>query len=244
MLESPRKKSQESEAKSYFRRFEEKNQKMKTSTLDFLKNLAKNNNREWFNENKNLYVDAHEGVISFVENLIEEIGKFDAEIGKLDAKKSLFRIYRDTRFSKNKSPYKTNFGAGLGMGKGNKISGYYLHFEPNKSFLAGGVYQPDPKILREIRKEISMNAEEFLKIVNDQNFKKLFKTLDQDEKLHKVPQGFEKDDKMADFLKLKNFIIVYDLKDDAFFDENAVKNFGKIYKAMKPLNDFLEAPFL
>lgn len=217
---------------------------MKSSTLDFLKNLTKNNNRDWFNKNKNLYLDAYQDVINFVENLIEEIGEFDKEIGKLDAKKSLFRIYRDTRFAKDKSPYKTNFGAGLGMGKGNKVSGYYLHIEPGKSFLAGGVYQPDSKILKEIRNEVSSNSEDFLNIINNKDFKKYFGELDQGDKLQKVPQGFEKEDKMADYLKLKNFIVMHHLKDDEVLDKNALQNFTKIYKAMKPLNDFLEAPFL
>ncbi|MDN5578593.1 MAG: DUF2461 domain-containing protein, partial [Chryseobacterium sp.] len=93
--------------------------KIEASTLHFLKNLSKNNNREWFTENKDQYIAAHQNVLNMVENLIEKIGAFDEEIMKIDAKKSLYRIYRDVRFSKDKSPYKTNFGAGLGMGKGN-----------------------------------------------------------------------------------------------------------------------------
>lgn len=216
---------------------------MKPSTLKFLKDLSKNNNRDWFTENKKLYTEAQEDVIAFLENLIEEISKFDEEIGKLDAKKSLFRIYRDVRFSKDKSPYKTNFGAGLGMGKGNKISGYYLHIEPGKSFLAGGVYQPESSVLKEIRKEISMSSDEFLEIINDKNFKKYFKELSQESKLVKVPNGFEKDNKMGEFLKLKNFIVVYQLKDEELLDPKAIQNFAKIYQSMKPLNDFLETPF-
>lgn len=217
---------------------------LEKSTLKFLKDLSKNNNREWFAENKNLYNEANEDVADFVEKLIEELAKFDEEIEKLDAKKSLFRIYRDVRFSKDKSPYKTNFGAGLGMGKGNKISGYYLHIEPGKSFLAGGVYQPESSVLKEIRKEISMSSDEFLEIINDKNFKKHFKELSQESKLVKVPNGFEKDDKMAEFLKLKNFIVIYNLKDEELLDPKAVQNFAKIYQTIKPLNDFLETPFL
>ncbi len=217
---------------------------MKSSTLSFLKNLTKNNNRDWFNENKNLYTESQQDVLEFVEALIEEIGKFDEEILKADAKKSLFRIYRDTRFSKDKTPYKTNFGSALGMGKGNQNGGYYLHIEPNKSFLAGGVYQPGSSVLKEIRKEISMNGEEFLEIVNNKDFKKYFGELSQESKLVKVPQGFEKDDKMAEFLKLKNFVVMYPLKDGELLAKDAVKNFAKIYKAIKPLNDFLTAPFL
>lgn len=218
--------------------------KIEASTLNFLKKLSKNNNREWFTENKDQYITAQQNVLNVVETLIEKIGEFDEEILKIDAKKSLFRIYRDVRFSKDKSPYKTNFGAGLGMGKGNKISGYYLHVEPGKSFLAGGVYQPETSVLKEIRKEISMNAKEFLEILERDDFRNNFRGLSVEGKLQRVPNGFEKDDPMAEFLKLKNFIVVHPISDDALMDENATKNIAKIFKSMKPLNDFLSAPFL
>ncbi|MBB4804751.1 uncharacterized protein (TIGR02453 family) [Chryseobacterium defluvii] len=213
-------------------------------TFDFLKKLTKNNNREWFNENKGLFTESQQNVIAFLEDLIKEMGGFDEELSKIDAKKSLFRIYRDTRFSKDKSPYKTNFGASLGMGKGSQKGGYYLHLEPGKSFLAGGIYMPESSVLKEVRKEISLYGEDFLKILNSKDFKKYFPELDQDDKLVKVPQGFEKDDPMAEYLKLKNFIVVYNLKDEEALDKNAVKNIGKVFKLMKPLNDFLNTPFL
>ena len=218
--------------------------KIEASTLNFLKKLSKNNNREWFTENKDQYITAQQNVLNVVETLIEKIGEFDEEILKIDPKKSLFRIYRDVRFSKDKSPYKTNFGAGLGMGKGNKISGYYLHVEPGKSFLAGGVYQPETSVLKEIRKEISMNAKEFLEILVRDDFRNNFRGLSVEGKLKRVPNGFEKDDPMAEFLKLKNFIVVHPISDDALMGENVTKNIAKIFKSMKPLNDFLGAPFL
>ena len=217
---------------------------LKNSTLLFLKDLHKNNNREWFNENKDRYRAAHTNVADFVEVLIEEIGKFDEEILKIDAKKALFRIYRDVRFSKDKSPYKTNFGAGLGMGKGNRISGYYLHIEPGKSFLAGGVYQPDTTVLKEIRKEISINSNEFLSILEQDEFRNNFRGLSVGQKLQRVPAGFEKDDPMAEFLKLKNFIVVHPVSNEALMKEDAAKNFAQIFKSIKPLNDFLSAPFI
>ena len=218
--------------------------KIEASTLHFLKNLSKNNNREWFTENKDQYITAQQNVLNVVETLIEKIGEFDEEILKIDPKKSLFRIYRDVRFSKDKSPYKTNFGAGLGMGKGNKISGYYLHIEPGKSFLAGGVYQPETSVLKEIRKEISMNAKEFQEILQQDDFRNNFRGLSVEAKLQRVPNGFDKDDPMAEFLKLKNLIVVHPISDDALMQENATKNMAKIFKSMKPLNDFLSAPFL
>ena len=217
---------------------------MQSSTLQFLRNLEKNNNREWFNENKTLYQEAQQDVISFVEKLIEEMADFDEEMGKLEAKKSVFRIYRDTRFSKDKTPYKTNFGAGLGMGKGNKISGYYLHIEPGKSFLAGGVYKPEPSVLKTIRQEISAFGDEFKAILEQDEFRNYFRGLSVEDKLKKVPQGFEKDDKMAEYLKLKHFIVTHPVSDEQLLSENAVREFTKIFKAMKPLNDFLQTPFI
>ena len=216
---------------------------MQLSTLQFLRKLEKNNNREWFNENKTLYQEAQQDVISFVEKLIEEMVDFDEEMGKLEAKKSVFRIYRDTRFSKDKTPYKTNFGAGLGMGKGNKISGYYLHIEPGKSFLAGGVYKPEPSVLKMIRQEISAFGDEFKAILEQDEFRNYFRGLSVEDKLKKLPQGFEKDDKMAEYLKLKHFIVTHPISDEQLLSENAVKEFTKIFKAMKPLNDFLQTPF-
>lgn len=212
--------------------------------FDFLKKLTVHNNREWFTENKHLYTEAKENVTAFLEELIHEMSEFDQELAKIDAKKSLFRIYRDTRFSKDKIPYKTNFGASLGMGKGSQKGGYYLHLEPGKSFIAGGIYMPEASVLRELRKEISLYGKEFLAVLNHKDFKKYFPELDQDNKLKKIPQGFEKEDPMAEYLKLKSFIVVYYLKDEEIMDKNAVKNLTEIFSVMKPLNDFLNAPLL
>lgn len=211
-------------------------------TLDFLRDLAINNNRDWFAENKHRYLSAQQNVLDFVQDLIENIGEFDEKIARMDAKRSLFRIYRDVRFSLDKSPYKTNFGAGLGMGKGSNITGYYLHIEPGKSFLAAGAYHPQPADLKKIRTEISENAEIFRSIINSEDFIKNFKKLDEEEKLKKVPQGFDKDDKMAEFIKLKNFIAVKNLTDAEILSQPA-EEISKIYKSAKPLNDFLENPF-
>ncbi len=213
-------------------------------TFDFLKKLTKNNNREWFNENKNLYLESQQNVISFLEDLINEMADFDEDLRKIDAKKSLFRIYRDTRFSKDKIPYKTNFGASLGMGKGSQKGGYYLHLEPGKSFIAGGIYMPESSVLKELRKEISLYGDDFIEILNNKEFKKHFPELDQADKLKKVPQGFEKEDTMAEYLKLKNFIVVYNLKDEEVLNESSIKNLTKLFKLMKPFNDFLNTPFL
>lgn len=214
------------------------------STLQFLKDLNKNNNREWFSENKDRYLAAQANVAEFVELIIEETGKFDAEIQKLDAKKTMFRIYRDTRFSLDKTPYKTNFGASLGMGKGNRISGYYLHIEPQKSFLAGGVYHPESAVLKQIRAEIAANQEEFLAILNQNEFRNNFRGLSVEDKLKRVPAGYDKDHPMAEFLKLKSFNVIHPISDEALMSETAAPDFTKVFKSIKPLNDFLNAPFI
>ena len=215
-----------------------------TSTLQFLNTLEKNNDREWFNENKNLYLEAKEDVELFVESLIQEIAPFDEETLKIDPKKAVFRIYRDVRFSKNKIPYKTHFGASLGMGKGTKISGYYLHIEPGKSFLAGGVYNPEPAVLKQIRNEIRASGDDLLKIIEHKDFRNNFRGLSIEHKLQRVPAGFAKDHPMAEYLKLKSFTVSHPISDEALMDPQAAKNFAKILKSIKPLNDFLELPFL
>ena len=211
-----------------------------SKVFDFLKLIQKNNNREWFNDNKNLFLEAQSDFQDFTEELISEMGKFDETILKLDAKKSLLRIYRDTRFSKDKTPYKTYFGASLGMGKINTKAGFYLHVEPEKSFLGSGIYLPDSPVLKEIRKEISLFKDDFLKSINDKDFKKYYNELDQEHKLKNVPQGFEKEDPMGEYLKLKSFIGVHKVTNKDLSDKNAVKNISKIFEAAKPLNDFLD----
>lgn len=219
---------------------------IENSTFHFLNQLIKNNNREWFSEHKKDYENAKANVERFTEDLLQEMSGFDQQLLKVDAKKALFRIYRDVRFSKDKSPYKTNFGAALGMrrkGKESNNPGYYLHIEPGKSFIAGGLYQPDAQTLKEIRKEISSSKSDFSKIIEDQNFRHHFRGLSVEQKLQRVPNGFEKEDPMAEFLKLKQFVVKHPISDEELRDDNATQNLAKIFNYLKPLNDFLELPF-
>lgn len=215
---------------------------MNASTLQFLKDLAKNNNRDWFNENKNRYTEAQQEVIKLTEQLLENMASYEPEMAKIDAKKTLFRIYRDTRFSADKSPYKTNFGASInGIGKKDGRAGYYLHIEPGKSFLAAGVYMPTSQNLKVIRKEISENFDEFSEIITHKDFKN-YEWMQ--EKLSRIPQGFEKDDPAAEFLKMKHFIVSKDLTDKELLQENAAQIFADDFKIMKPFVDFLNASLL
>lgn len=208
-------------------------------TLNFLSTLEINNNREWFNENKNLYLDAKANVENVVNEIISEVAEFDSSVERLEAKNCIFRIYKDTRFSKDKTPYKTNLGASL-VEKGPKTlnhAGYYIHFEPGKSFLAGGVYMTEPKNLKSIREAISSDGESFLKILNKKSFKDLLEL--QGTKLVKVPQGFDKEDPMGDYLKFKQFTVFHPLSDADVLDKNFIKNTVKVLKEIYPFNSFL-----
>jgi uncharacterized protein (TIGR02453 family) len=210
-------------------------------TFSFLKDLKKNNDREWFNKNKDKYIAANENFIQFTSELIKETSKFDKSVIGLDAKDCVFRIYRDTRFAKDKSPYKNNFGMHIMPGgKGCAVAGYYFHFEPGSSFLGGGVHMTEPANLKAIRQEISYNGKEFLKIINDKTFKQLL-TL-KGEKLTKVPQGFDKEDPMAEYLKYKELMIHHAIPDKEITGPDFAGYCAKVFKAMVPFNVFVNKP--
>lgn len=208
-------------------------------TFKFLSTLEINNNREWFNENKQLYLEAKANFENVVNEIIAEVAEFDESVERLEAKNCIFRIYKDTRFSKDKTPYKTNIGASL-VEKGPKTlnhAGYYIHLEKGKSFLAGGVYMTEPKNLKAIREAISSDGETFLKILNKKSFKDVLEL--QGTKLVKVPQGFDKENPMGDYLKFKQFTVFHPLSDKEVLDRNFVKNTVKVLKEIYPFNRFL-----
>jgi len=213
--------------------------KLQKETLQFLTDLKENNDREWFNRNKDKYITANENFIQLVEALINEISLFDKSVRGLEAKNTIFRIYRDTRFSKDKSPYKTNFGAAflLGKEKGPGIAGYYFHLQPGNSFLAGGVHNPEPGEIKAVRRQISSNAEEFLQIINNKDFTNKLEI--KGEKLAKVPQGFDKSDPMAEFLKYKELMVCHDIGDDIAISDDFVNYSSAVFEAMLPFNTFL-----
>ena len=213
---------------------------LKQQTLSFLATLKKNNNKEWFDKNRPVYETAKADVLVFVDQLIKELVKFDKPLTGLEAKKCMFRINRDVRFSKDKSPYKSNFGASINPGgKKSQIPGYYLHIDPNAAFLAGGVWMPEPDKLNAIRQEVDYNFKEFLKIVNDKNFKKQFSSLSQDEKLANVPKGYDKENPAVEFLKLKSFVAYKELKGKDITSKNFMKECVETFKAMHKFNLFL-----
>ncbi len=209
------------------------------STLDFLKKLKKNNNREWFAKNKSLYENAKNDFDVFVFELINDIAEFDDNISGLEPKDCTFRIYKDVRFSKDKTPYKTGMGASINKGgRKSQNPGYYFHFEPGSCFLAGGSYNPMPDKLLALRKKIFNNTKEFEKIIKNKDFVKLFKSI-RGEKLKTVPKGFPKEHPAAEYLKYKSFIVYQGVKDEKALSKNMVDYSVKVFNAMKPFIDFL-----
>jgi uncharacterized protein (TIGR02453 family) len=209
--------------------------------LKFLKDLKKNNDRTWFEKNKPRYLEAKQGFEDFVSTLLQEMTKFDDKLAGLDAKKLPFRIYRDVRFSKDKSPYKVNMGAGFSPnGKLVQEPGYYIHIEPgNKSFVAGGIYMPDAANLAKVRQEIDYNAAGLNKLMKEKAFKKIFDGFDEFDKLKTMPKGYPKDHPHIELLKLKSFIVTHTYSDSEVLDKKFVKTVSGHAKAIRPLVDFL-----
>ncbi len=210
------------------------------ATFKFLKQLAKNNQKEWFDTNRKTYEACKAEFEIVVKSVIDKSSVFDKAIAGLESSKCLFRINRDVRFSKDKSPYKLNMGASISPGgKKSGIPGYYIHIEPGKSFLAGGSWQPEPAMLAAIRQEIDYHASDFKKIMNAKDFKTYFKDLSQDDKLKTAPKGYPKDHPELSLLQHKHFIMEITLKDSEVLDKNFPDNVSKIFKAMYPMNQFL-----
>jgi uncharacterized protein (TIGR02453 family) len=211
------------------------------STLDFLTGVKNNNTREWFNANRPAYSSAKDNFESFVQEIIDGIILFEPIMKGLEAKSCVYRINRDIRFSNDKSPYKSHFGAFIvrgGKKNGDKFAGYYFHVEPGKSILAGGAYMPPAPWLSAIREKISDEPEEFLKITNNKDFIKYFGSLD-GEKLKTAPKGYPKDHPMVEFLKFKSFLVVNEASDKLVLSNEYKDHVIKVFKAMKPLNDYL-----
>ena len=207
--------------------------------LDFLKKLEKNNNKEWFDANRKEYETLRKDWIECTGGLIADIGAFDPDILGLEPKNCIFRINRDVRFSADKSPYKTNFGASMSKGgKKTEFCGYYFQVKPNDVFIAGGCYMPASDKLANIRQEIDYNLDEFKAIINNKEYIKQFGAMS-GETLSRPPKGYDADNPAVEYLKHKSFLSFKKLDDSALFEKNFEKEIVKTFKAMKPLNDFL-----
>lgn len=209
------------------------------NVFPFLYDLKNNNNRDWFQENKKRYETARKEVEDFVSHLIPQICAFDSKIGTLEAKKTMFRIYRDVRFSKDKTPYKTFFGAYMAPGGRKSIyAGYYMHIEAGASFIAGGSHMPQGENLKNIRSEIYYNVDELKAIMKHKDFKKFFGNIE-GEKLKRPPVGFPKDFPDIELLKFKDFTLFHRF-DDALVSAPDFGNYClDVFQKMKPFNDFM-----
>ncbi|OQX78277.1 MAG: TIGR02453 family protein [Bacteroidetes bacterium 4484_249] len=211
---------------------------MKT-VLDFLTSLRENNTRNWFNDNKAKYETAKKEFEDLLNLLIPAVYNFDPFIGTITPKQCIFRIYRDVRFSKDKSPYKTNMGGFISKGSRNGgFAGYYVHIEPGKSFLGGGLYMPASDDLKKVRQEILYNIEEFKKIISKKTFKKTFKEIE-GEKLKRPPKDFPADFPDIELLKYKSYVVLHELTDKKILSTGFNNYIIDVFKEMYPLNKFL-----
>ena len=209
--------------------------------LQFLKELKINNNREWFAENKARYDQVRIEFEKISSDLIVEISKFDEDIKHVEVKDCVFRIYRDIRFSLDKTPYKTHFGVFIAAAGGRKSqhAGYYLHLDPTGCFVSMGVWCPNPNMLKALRQSVYDNIEELNEIRKNPEFSQYFTDFFEEDKLKSVPSGFPKNFPDAELLKLKHYLVDYQLKDSDFKSENFVTHVAGIMKCAYPFNRFL-----
>lgn len=213
------------------------------STLGFLKSLKKHNDKSWFDEHRKEYETAKLDMAGFVQSVIDTHAKKDASIALLKAKDCMFRINRDIRFAKDKTPYKTNFGAFFNPdGRKAMTPGYYLHIEPGKSFAGGGLYDPSAADLKKVRQEIDYNLDDFKKIIDAKKFRSVYAeglSAQKEYKLSRVPQGFDKDSAAAPFLMYKSYIAFRPVPDDILTGKKAVQTIADAFSALQPLLEFL-----
>jgi uncharacterized protein (TIGR02453 family) len=211
--------------------------------LQFLADLVANNNTDWMHANKKRYENYKKDYHNYIASILAEIKPLDKSLEPLEVKNCTFRINRDIRFSKDKSPYKTNMGVWFTQNKNQKNSpGYYIHFEKGKSFIAGGVWCPEPNELKQIRKEIEFFHDDLEKIVDDKTFKKEFGTLTREESnmLKKAPKDFDPNHPAIEFLKMKSYTASQKIDDKEFTSPDFSKKIAQKLIALKPMNDFLK----
>ena len=212
-------------------------------TLQFLKDLKANNNRDWFLENKKRYEAVKKDYQQLVSDFLDIMKPLDPSLEMLEVKNCTFRINRDIRFSKDKTPYKTHLGIWLPCSKTKGINrpGYYVHLDHEAGFIAGGFYAPEAPDLKKVRKEIAFFYEDLDEILNEKNFKKVFKDFDRNEKslLKNPPRGYEKEHPAIELLKLKSFEASQKIEISEALDKDFVSKTSKKLILLKPLNEFI-----
>lgn len=216
---------------------------LQPATLRFLKVLARNNHKEWLDAHRMEYESAKADFHQLVEHLLRSLDKNEPVLSSLQPKDCIFRINRDVRFSKDKSPYKTNMGASIKAGgKKSLLAGYYVHIEPGgKSFVGGGLYMPDPATLHQVRQEIDYNWDEFSRLLRAPGFKKLYGSLEKWEGmvLSREPKGYEKDNPALEFLKMKSFVATMPLTDQQLVEKNLLRTLLQALNNLRPLLQFM-----
>ncbi len=217
---------------------------MFNKSFEFLTTLSQNNNREWYHANKSIYNDAKLEFEHITEILLHEVSKFDKDITGLVPKDCIFRIFRDVRFSANKLPYKTNFGTFLTRGgKKAGFAGYYLHIEPENSFIAGGIYMPPSPVLKEIRKDIFEHIEEFKEIIHSPQLSDNFEPMSGD-KLKNPPRGFPKEFPDVELLKFKSYGFSKMKTDKEMMADTMLEEIVSSFRLLYPFIRFLNEGIL
>ena len=211
--------------------------KIQPSNLEFLKLLKKNNNRDWFNANKDRYLKEHENIIAFADALLFEMNKHDV-IENQSGKKSLHRIYKDTRFSKDKTPYKSNWSGGFQRATKSRRGGYYFHIEAGNTFVAGGFWGPEPKDLKRIRDEFASDPAPLRKILKNKKIADIFGKLE-GEQIKTTPKGYDASSPAIDLLRFKQFYVMKKFTDKEVLSENFPKQMSDAFKAMRPFFDYM-----
>ncbi|WP_372801802.1 DUF2461 domain-containing protein [Lutibacter sp.] len=203
------------------------------STLEFLSRLKEHNNRDWFNEHKPKFQIEQNKVKQFYNSIMEQLKTHD-DIEQL----KMYRVYRDVRFSKDKTPYKPHFAGSFSRATKKLRGGYYLRIRPGESFLAGGFWQPNKEDLLRIRKEFEMDSQEIREIMNDKNFRNFFGKL-QGDSLKTAPRGFDKSHPDLDLIRMKQFIVVRNFSDEEVLASNFLEEIDQSYKAMRPYFNYM-----
>ena len=206
-------------------------------TFSFLKDLAKNNNRDWFNQHKDRYLEAQENMIVFADALLAQMNSHD-NIETLSGKKSLYRIYKDTRFSKDKTPYKSNFSGGFKRATNQLRGGYYFHIQPGNSFVAGGFWGPNPEDLKRIREDISRNYKDWRKLFANKTFVQTFGQL-KGEQVETAPRGYSKEHPAIELLRNKQFLLKHSFTDTEVLGSDFLKKVNATFKHMRPFLNYM-----
>lgn len=207
------------------------------SSFDFLNLLKKHNNRDWFNDHKDDFIHEQLSIEKFADELLIELNSHDV-IETPSGKKSLHRIYRDIRFSKEKVPYKTNWSGSFRRAGKQRRGGCYFHLEPGNSFIAGGFWNPNPEDLKRIRDEFAFDSSSIRKILKSKIFISTFGTL-QGEQLKTTPKGYHIDNEAIDLLRYKQFLIIRKFTDQEVFDKSFLKEANQTFKNMRPFFDYM-----